>query len=225
MLFANQLVGFGVFGDAKRVIFNASAKSVTDTTTYTFTNTSIGSATADRIVIVGVGGAAAGLSTSTVVTIGGSTATAAVDATFAKAGHGYISKLYMLAVPSGTTATIVSTFSAATNRSGICVWSAYGCMTTVAGAGTCTFSASTSSIGANPSGGAVGVAYSFSQIEGGGTEGSATWSGMTINVDETIEDVSVKQTCASTNGPVGFTTITFAATTPNAGCVALMSLN
>lgn len=225
MLFANQLVGFGVFGASKSVVFNASAKSTTDTTTYTFTNTAIGAATADRIVIVGVGGAAVGLCTSTVLTIAGSTATVICDGSFAKTGNGYISKLYMLAVPSGTTATIVSTFSAAAGRSGICVWSAYGCTTTVAGAGTCTFSASTSSIGANPSGGAVGVAYSFSQIEGGGTQGSATWSGMTINVDETIEDVSVKQTCASTNGPVGFTTITFAATTPNAGCVALMSLN
>lgn len=109
--------------------YRASYTSTSDLTTYTFAASDIGTASADRIVVVGVA-ATGGTNNTTIAsgTIGGISATVGVDARTATLNP-QASFMYA-AVPSGTTGSIVITFSAGKLRTSISVWAVYGASTT-----------------------------------------------------------------------------------------------
>lgn len=101
------------------------AGSPSNLTTYTFSGTSIGAASADRVVIVAVAGMTGSARTISSVTIGGNTATVAVTQA-STSGTGTRIGLYYLAVPAGTTADIVVTFSGAMASCRIAVFAMTG---------------------------------------------------------------------------------------------------
>lgn len=143
-----------------------------DTSPYTFTSVPIGTAAGDRIVVVGIASRENAARTISSVTIAGNTATNAVTANDPVAGAG-IAALYYLAVPSGTTATIVVTFSGGMRRCYINVWAVYGS----SGAPTHTasdtvFSASAlnTTISCNANGAILGMAEALA------SSGTASWT-------------------------------------------------
>lgn len=96
--------------------------SATSTTTYTFTSTDIGTAASDRIVFIAVSGSGGTNLSLNSVTIGG------VSATLINTGFlsfGTIGCAY-LNVTSGTTATVVVTYSGTRARCSIDVYTVYG---------------------------------------------------------------------------------------------------
>lgn len=99
------------------VTYQSANSSPSNLTTYTFAGQAIGTAAPDRYIFVSahtdVGGAS-----PTVVTVGG------INATLIQANDGV--GIFMALVPTGTTATIVVTFSTSCNRCAIGVWSATG---------------------------------------------------------------------------------------------------
>lgn len=92
------------------ITYGTEAGSASNRTTYTFAAASIGAASADRVVIVAAGGSSGSARTISSVTIGGVTANVAVTQGSTTSVGGRVG-LYYLAVPSGTTADIVVTFS------------------------------------------------------------------------------------------------------------------
>lgn len=94
-----------------------ATSSASNLTTYTFAGVAIGPASADRYVVVAAH-TDCGVASPTVVTIGG------INATLLEANDGV--GLFMALVPTGTTASIVVTFSASCSRAAIGVWSVTG---------------------------------------------------------------------------------------------------
>lgn len=90
-------------------------------TTATYTNYSIGPASSDRVVFVSAWGLGATARTLSSITIGGVTAT---KITGSSTSQGQNLQLYRATVPTGTTATIVVTWSGSYSNSGIDVWTA-----------------------------------------------------------------------------------------------------
>lgn len=99
------------------VTFTAATSSASNLTTYTFSGVAIGAAAADRYVIVAAH-TDCGVASPTIVTVNG------INATLLQANDGV--GIFMALVPTGTTATIVVTFSASCARAAIGVWSATG---------------------------------------------------------------------------------------------------
>lgn len=91
--------------------------------TATYTNFSIGTASSDRVVFVAAWMLSATARSISSITIGGVTATLVVGDT---ATRNQNVVLYRATVPTGTTATIVVTWSGSANNSGIDVWTASG---------------------------------------------------------------------------------------------------
>jgi hypothetical protein len=106
----------------KTLTYVTSVSDTADATTYTFTAASIGAATADRVIVVGCGGSIVASRTISSVTLGGNAMTAVTTTAAGDSPTG----IYSLVVPSGTTATIVVTFSGGVSRCGISIWSLTG---------------------------------------------------------------------------------------------------
>lgn len=95
-------------------------------TTYTYTGKAIGTAAGSRRVIVAIAGDTnVGSRTISSVTIGGVSATQAVTAENAGTVLHRLA-IYIAIVPTGTTADVVVTYSAAQLRSAVAVYAAYG---------------------------------------------------------------------------------------------------
>jgi hypothetical protein len=131
MLKATQLVGFGArtavaAGAADAVVsYISGTEATTDNqTVYTFTDHAIGTAAADRLVVVVTGAEEASLAHApTACTIGGNAADLVVVSDGAnREGSG----IFSLVVATGTTATIVVTFSATVDRGRIEVYTITG---------------------------------------------------------------------------------------------------
>jgi hypothetical protein len=130
MLQVTQLSGFMARTEAAAsgpasVTYITKVEDISNTSPYTFTGASIGSEAADRIVVVAVASeGTGGAITIDSVTIGGNAATLAVkNSTNGRTVAG----IYYLAVPSGTTATIVVTISTGSpQRCVIGIWNVNG---------------------------------------------------------------------------------------------------
>jgi len=162
---------------AATVQFTDNTASTSDLTTYTFTDRAIGTAAATRVVIVGVGFFASGASVAS-MTIGGISAAMQQAQVFTNGGD----EIWTAVVPTGTTATIVITFSSGANRCAIGVWSAYGTSgaTKYDGANATGTVSSTTAVDIPAGGVAVGFGYSNSNT-------TSTWSGLTEDFDTTAE--------------------------------------
>ncbi len=194
-LAVTQLVGFGAAEagtSAATITKTDNAVDGSATTTYTFTNKAIGTAATGRRIIVGVSSGAGSSATISSLTIGGNAATqvAFLDGTVSLS---MISAIYILQVDTGTTATIVVTFSGSRSSCGVGVWAAYDLQSSTA-----TFTGTSS--GSPPSVGSVscnagGVIVAQSIVYAGSTP-TFTWSGLTERFDEQLVS-QVAQTGAS----------------------------
>lgn len=146
--------------------------------TYTFPNVGIGTASSDRFIICAViAPSSAATPSLTSVTIGGNPATQLCTIKDAVALSNFA--LYGLAVPTGTTATIVVNLSASPNRCGVMTWAAYNLISTTPIA-TATSNATTlnTSIAVQAGGILVGASG-----QNGGTAPDWSWTNLTERVD------------------------------------------
>jgi hypothetical protein len=175
-----HLVGFGVGGaEPPTLSYQTTTESGTDTTTYTFAGTAIGAESAARHVVVATAGVAgAGLINS--VTLGGNGMTEVVTVIGGAAMRGGI---YILAVPTGTTASIVVTFANTQNRCGLAVWALYG-LNSATAVDTATATAE-GSLNLDTQDGGIVVAYG--QLNSSGQ--TMAWTGVTADATQTGENV------------------------------------
>lgn len=141
----------------------------------TLTGVSVGAPAPDRLVVAIVLGRDANARTIASVTIGGAAATAAVTSPSQNNPSG----IYYALVPAGTSATVVVTFSAATTRMAVAIYTLTGCRNPAPAAvdqdydTTTTLSASL----ARPRD-AVVIAGSITS-----SSGTFTWTGLTEDAD------------------------------------------
>lgn len=167
-------------------------------TTYTYTGKAIGTASAYRHIIVAIA-ANTNVASRTIssVTVGGISATAAVSAESTNTVFTRVA-VYIAAVPTGTTADIVVTYSAAQLRSAIGVYAAYNLLSTTptsTGTSSSDVDPMTASLTVNAGGVAVGVAmnyYSTAQTD-------YAWTNMTKDND-IVNNTFVGTTTAHTSG-------------------------
>lgn len=155
-----------------------STSSTVDQTTYTFSSQSIGSASADRIVAVCI--EASTTQTISIVTIGGTTATIAVQVSTSGTDKGPVGIAY-LAVNSGTTADIVVTLSGTGTRCAIQVFTITGSGTVVpTSTNTSTATAPSAALTPWATGAILACAKSLANS-------SCTWTNATEDVDAVVE--------------------------------------
>lgn len=117
MLVNNQLIGFGFNNQRSEIIELQRGTVWSDTvsrTTYTSTSFSIGTASAGRLVIAVIGTERTSAVTLSSVTIGGISATINRQISVG-GGFQQLAAIASAVVPTGTTATVVATFSGATD--------------------------------------------------------------------------------------------------------------
>lgn len=223
MLRVTQLVGFGGNSRSMTRTLTTSLLDSTNTTLFTFASAGIGTETSDRFIAAcvemtfGVAGA-----TVSSVNIGGVTAVLGVTAGVAGGTKDiwYTPKLAD-GGPSGTTATIVVTGTGppAPLNCGVEVYALTG-SGSVTPTATASDTSAPLSVSINVSGGGVVLAGG----RGAGTPGAASWTGLTQDVDGSLDAGVVKSTSASNEFPTGTSALTvslsFAAGTPTSLAVA-----
>jgi hypothetical protein len=216
MLMVNQLVGFGVAIEtaaAKSVTYSDNGYDETDRTVYTFTAKAIGPAATDRRVHVYVASGNGGVTLSS-LTVGGVTATINIQGAGSSQSYNAIATA---AVPSGTTADIVVTWSAGQTRTGIIVWYSTGLTseTALATASTNTDGGTMTLAGSIAGGFAIGGAF-----ENGGTP-SMNWGGSpapTEDVDTNAGTTILLSGCHLSTTGSGQAIIPDWSATPNGLC-------
>ena len=185
------IISPGVAPDAT-VVFTDSSVDGTDGTVFTFTTQSIGTAASNRKIVVSVSMAAAGAGRSvSTLTVGGISATLLVADT--SSGGTEQTELWQADVPTGTTATIVVTWTGGSvARTGIGVWAVYNAASSASDTGN-RDSGAAQDMTLNITIPAGGVAISAA---GSGTSATYTWTNLTEDFDETIES-STTQSGAS----------------------------
>lgn len=152
---------------------------------YTSTNHPTGTAAAGRktIVAVGVQDNATAFTINS-MTVGGAGATEKVDNS-ADTGSLVQGALYMIDNPSGTTATIVATFSEDVERGVICVWAAYALASETPTDIASQFQTASAAItlDLDVSAGGIGVGFSIKADDG---PNAADWTGMAEDVQDEI---------------------------------------
>lgn len=179
------------------VTLTDNAVDSTVLTTYTYTSKAIGSALVGRIIIVAVDSPGNGSSrTISSVTCGGVTMNAVASSFVEGTGGAQFSPigLFSLQVDTGTTATIVVTWSGAMSRSGIGVFAAYGLSSgTATAAATSTANPGTNSINVSAGGVLVAAACVFHTA----TAITFTWTNLTERYDAQFSSSNVGHTGAS----------------------------
>lgn len=160
--------------------YQSAATSETDASSYSFTSQAIGTASADRVVVVAVFFNSGSSITCSAVTVGGNSATSIVSAVNAPAASTG-AHLWAVNVTSGTTATIDVTLTGTSVRASIIVWTITGTggSTTAHNTATSTSGDPTSTTVNTLAGGCI-IAAAYTANSG---TNSATWSGVTENVD------------------------------------------
>lgn len=171
-------------GHTVAISSTANAADESDLTTYTFTDQAIGAAASERIVVCAIcaEGLAAGSRVLSSATIGGVSATILKQQTNTTGSVDAVTAIIAAAVPSGTTATVVLTFSAGMVRAACSTFRMVGgSITPYATYSDTSVSHSPQSVSMNiPAlGGAVAACDFFA------TSGTTTWAGLTEAYDET----------------------------------------
>lgn len=150
-------------------------------TSSTYTNAAIGTAAVGRRVIVGItSGKATGAYTITGVTIGGNAAAQVKTETASGGGATVVTDIWILQVDTGTTATIVVSYSASVTAAAVSVWAAYDLTSSTAtDTGNSTANPMTDTLNISAGGVAVGMLSNFAS---GGLP-SHTWVGLSERVD------------------------------------------
>lgn len=169
---------------ARSVSFTANAIQDTVLTTFTFASQAIGTAFTGRRVVVGVGAISAASRTISSVTIGGIAATPIAFVEGASGGVFVPGGLYIAQVDTGTTASVVVTYSGSANRCGIGVFVLSNMTTSVASDfGTSIANPETKTLAVPVGGVAIGYATVY---QSGGTP-TFGWSGITERFDQVLE--------------------------------------
>lgn len=113
-----------VFHEPCTATFQTSLNSTVSGTAHTFTAATVGTAFARRKIVVAIGASRFGAATLNSVTIGGVTATRLVQND--NNVDGVYTVMAIAELETGTTATIVCTYSAAMTDCGIGIWSVQG---------------------------------------------------------------------------------------------------
>lgn len=163
-------------------LFQQANRDTTDLTTYTFTAEPLGAADSARYIIVTIGSRGAAARTINSVTIGGVTATVITQPQNSPHTVG----IAIAAVPTGTTGDIVIVFSGAEQRCGISTYRAIGINPTPTDTKTSTAANPAATLNVPANGIAIGVAMT---LQTGAPV--CTWTGLTEDVDETIESITV----------------------------------
>lgn len=197
-------------GGALALTWQQAAASTSNLASYTFSSQNIGPARADRLVVVAVATRKAPPSpTSVTLTIGGVAAT--IDATETANNNGNFFAIGHAAVPTGTTADIVATFSAQGLRCGIGVWTITGSSDiTASGASSNGVNSASAAITVPPGGAAVAMAGAFNLLPA--EPNNFSWATSTERHESVIEtgfgisyaDLDTSGT-VSVTGPGGMT--------------------
>ena len=172
------------------VVKTDNAVDTSVATTYTFTSKSIGTAATGRRIIVAVGSPANGSShAAPTVTCGGNSMTLVTSSYVEGTGGGQFCPLalYVLQVDTGTTATIVVTWSGNMGNCSVGVWAAYDLTSSTATAvATSTANPGTGSINVSAGGILIGASVIYY------TEGvpTFTWTNLTERYDTTVAATS-----------------------------------
>lgn len=164
--------------------FLQAASSTANATSYTFSSQSLGAEDADRYIIVCVASrATSGTVSISGVTVGGISASVAVSRTNDDSNNNICAQ-YIVAVPTGTTGDVVVTFAAGQLRCWIALYRAVDIDSpTPHDTDSSIVEDPVGSIDVPAGGFAIGAAISAS----GGSVPSFSWSGITEDVDETVE--------------------------------------
>lgn len=195
-LTTTQLTGFNVGGAAPASLsFVSCTTDTSNLSTYTFTSHATGTA-GNRWTIVSFHGRRSSANWSySSATVGGNSATEVIDT--ANASSVVQSAIYIIANPSGTTATIVVNTSVAVASMTVCVWAGYDLQSATAvdtaSAFSSTSAAMTLDLDISSGGFAVGAATSQT-----GTP-THTWTGMTERSDAASGDIEHTYSAADTN--------------------------
>ena len=203
MLMVNQLIGFGAAAGGAgppTATFVANYADTTNLTPYTFTAANIGTASADRYVIVVMAWGASANRTPSSVTLGGNAMTAVAGGATGFYGVG----IYISASPvaSGTTADVVVTFDNNPQRCGIVVYQVNNLVSTTA-VGTATTSSDNTAM--NIATTANGFAIAGATARNGSVNETFTFSGVTEDVDFTVETTGSTMATGSVNSTTGST--------------------
>ena len=172
-----------------RLSYIGTTLDTSDLTTYTLAGVGIGTPAPDRLVVAVVMGRAGAGRTISSVTIGGVTATAAITSGSQNNPTG----IYYALVPSGTTATVVATFSGGLVRMAVAIYSLTGYRNMVpAATGQDYNSTTTLSTTLNRPADAVVVAGALTS-----SNGTFTWTGPTEDADAAIEGGTDRVSSAS----------------------------
>lgn len=215
MFNSNHLIGFGAANDVTvdaTVVFTANAKDDSALTTYTFSSQAIGTAAVGRRVIVAAGSPANGASrTISSVTIAGVTATAIGSIAVGSGGGAFAEvQLFVLQVDTGTTASIVVTWSGAADRCSIGVWAAYDLQSSTPTATlTSIANPQTGTINVSAGGILIAAANDFNSVPSPGT---FAWTGPTENYDAQLVATNLFYSGASSAYATAQTGLTVTAT-------------
>ncbi len=192
------MLGFGA-GQAPPVIpvtiaYTATASSNANAVSYTFGSVAIGTAAANRRVVIAVGAYYGEISS---MTIGGVSAVYHVgNAADRNASNVYMGEIWSAPLATGTTATIVTTFTTSIYRMGISAFALYGASATATDTAVDDDLSNPNTVAIDIVKGGLAVG-----IVGQGVARAATWTNMTERNEVALES-GVSFSAADTNTAV-----------------------
>jgi hypothetical protein len=189
----NQLIGFGASPPPPALTFLQAATDSADATTYSFASQNFGSAHPNRFLIATFGWAAGANPTGSSCTIGGITASKAVEVVPAVSSGGAC--IFIARVPSGTSGTVAITLTGGAVRMALGLYAATDLRSetpTATSSHNAAVSGVTSgTIAVQGQGIVVGTAFSIDAVSG------YTWTGLTKDNQTSVEAGVAEFSCAS----------------------------
>lgn len=173
------------------VAYVSSAADASNLSTYTFAGMALGAADPTRVILVAVMGLDVGTVVPTGCTVAGVTATLVASGVSVTAIGS--AQIYAVALPSGTTGDVVVTCSGAMGRLAVVVWSALN-LTSLTPYDTATSDADPAVLDCNTTGACIAVACGFWN-----NTTPAAWTGLTEDVDATVEGAQYTGASATIN--------------------------
>jgi hypothetical protein len=180
------------------IVNTDNSVSTSNTNSYSFSSQSLGTASADRYIITAAGGRndTTGSNNQIFISIGGNAATR-ITGINGSGNNALTMGLFILAVPTGTTATILVTSTANLGEVGLGVWAVTGIASSTAYDNSSNSGTSSIIFSMNNAAGGVGVAYLVTNSSNNRT---FSWtSGMTEDFDATVQSGASTHSGGSSN--------------------------
>ena len=166
--------------------FTDSAVSTANETTYTFSSQDFGEAAANRYIVVTAGGYDTSNETVSSITIGGVTATIAVQVT----GNSVTAAIAIAKVPTGATGDVVVTFSGNMENAGIGVYRLVNLQSATATDTGTDIAESSNALADDLTIPADGCGIGYAYIQSSNTDRTFSWTNLTETFDERVEDLT-----------------------------------